>query len=107
MASNEYIIESIKKVARETLPPKSSLLLFGSRARHEEHANSDWDILIILDKEELLPSDYDNVTYPLTELGWELGKEINPVMYSAKEWQKYKNSLFYKNVEKDGIKLWG
>lgn len=40
-------------------------------------------------------------------LGWELGKEINPVMYSVKEWQKYKNSLFYKNVEKEGIKLWG
>ena len=36
--------------------------------------DSDWDILIILDKEELLPSDYDNVTYPLTELGWELGR---------------------------------
>ena len=63
--------------------------------------------IFILDKEELLPSDYDNVTYPLTELGWELGKEINPMMYSAKEWQNYKNSLFYKNVEKEGIKLWG
>ena len=51
-------------------------------------------------------SDYDNVTYPLTELGWDLGKEINPVMYSAKEWQKYKITPFYKNVEKEGVSLW-
>ncbi|MDD6867484.1 MAG: nucleotidyltransferase domain-containing protein, partial [Prevotella sp.] len=44
MASNEYIIDSIKKVARETLPPKSSLLLFGSRARGDARPDSDWDI---------------------------------------------------------------
>lgn len=36
------------------------------------YAKEYWDILIILDKEELLPSDYDNVTYPLTIVGWEL-----------------------------------
>ena len=40
-------------------------------------------------------------------LGWELGEEINPIMYSAKEWQKYKITPFYKNVEKEGIKIWG
>ena len=40
-------------------------------------------------------------------LGWDLGKEINPVMYSAKEWQKYKITPFYKNVEKEGVSLWG
>gem|GEM_PF-5109473 len=26
-------------------------------------------------------------------------------MYSAKEWQKYKNTAFCKNVEKEGIRL--
>ena len=38
-------------------------------------------------------------------LGLDLGKEINPVMYSAKEWQKYRNTAFCKNVEKEGIRL--
>ena len=82
-------------------------ILFGSQARGTARDDSDWDILVILDKDQLLPSDYDNVTYPLTELGWDLGKEINPVMYSAKEWQKYKITPFYKNVEKEGVRLWG
>lgn len=38
-------------------------------------------------------------------LGWDLGKELNPVMYSVKEWQKYRNTVFCKNVEREGIRL--
>ena len=103
----EHTLNAIRECLAKNMPAGGKAILFGSQARDTARDDSDWDILIILDKEELLPSDYDNVTYPLTELGWELGKEINPVMYSAKEWQKCKNSPFYKNVEKDGIKLWG
>lgn len=51
----------------------------------------------------LVPSDYDKVTFPLTMLGWDLGQEINPIMYSAQEWQKYKITSFYKDVEKERI----
>lgn len=103
----EHTLNAIRKCLAKNIPAGGKAILFGSQARDTARDDSDWDILVILDKEELLPSDYDNVTYPLVMLEWELGKEINPVMYSAKEWQKYKNSLFYKNVEKDGIKLWG
>ena len=67
--------------------------------------DSDWDILIILDKEKLITADYDNITYPLTELGWELGEEINPVMYTTQEWEKYKNTPFVRNVEKEGVRI--
>jgi len=54
------------------MPAGGKAILFGSQARGTARDDSDWDILIILDKEELLPSDYDNVTYPLTIVGWEL-----------------------------------
>ena len=104
MASNEYIIESIKKVARETLPPKSSLLLFGSRARHEEHANSDWDILIILDKPQLTSEDYD-YAYRFRVLGWDMNEELNPQVYSKKEWEDYSYTPFHQNVEQDKMVL--
>jgi len=46
--------------------------------------DSDWDILIVLDKERLMPNDYDTVTYPLTKLGWDIGTVINPIMYTRK-----------------------
>lgn len=53
----------------------------------------------------LMADDYDNITYPLTELGWELGEEINPVMYTAQEWEKYRNTPFVRNVEKEGVRI--
>lgn len=101
----EHTLNAIRECLAKNMPAGGKAILFGSQARGTARDDSDWDILIILDKEELLPSDYDNVTYPLTELGWELGKEINPVMYSAWEWLKYKNTSFCKNVEKEGIRL--
>lgn len=52
-----------------------------------------------------MADDYDNITYPLTELGWELGEEINSVVYTAQEWEKYRNTPFVRNVEKEGVKI--
>lgn len=80
-------------------------MLFGSQARGTSRSDSDWDILVILKKDSLTPADYDNVTFPLTMLGWSLGEEINPIMYTAEEWEKYKITPFYKNIEKEGIVL--
>lgn len=70
----EHILAAIRKCLAKNLPASEKAILFGSQAKGTARDDSNWDILIILDKEELLPSDYDNVTYPLTELGWELGR---------------------------------
>ena len=75
----EYTLTAIRECLAKNMPPYGKAILFGSQARGTARDDSDWDILVILDKDQLLPSDYDNVTYPLTELGWDLGKEINPV----------------------------
>ena len=94
------IIEQIKRVAQEVLPEHSKLYLYGSRARGDEHQGSDWDLLILLDKPTLTLNDY-SVGYPFRELGWEYNEEINPQVYSQKEWQEYNFTPFYKNVEQD------
>lgn len=70
----EHILAAIRKCLAKNMPANGKAILFGSQAKGTARDDSNWDILIILDKEELLPSDYDNVTYPLTELGWELGR---------------------------------
>ena len=98
------IINNIKQVGRATLPPHSSLLLYGSQARGDAHKGSDWDLLILLDKATISLSDYD-VGYPFRELGWEMGEEINPQVYSKQEWAAYQNTPFYKNVEHDKMIL--
>lgn len=100
----ENVISSIRKVAMQTLPPNSSLLLYGSRARGDFRKGSDWDLLILLDKSSLSFDDY-SVGYPFRELGWEINEEINPQVYSKQEWKDYEFSPFYKNVENDKVVL--
>lgn len=90
----EHTLNAIRECLAKNMPAGGKAILFGSQARGTARDDSDWDILIILDKEKLMAADYDNITYPLTKLGWELGEEINPVMYTTKEWKKYRKSLF-------------
>jgi predicted nucleotidyltransferase len=105
MMKREQIIDNIRQVAAQVLPRGSVLYLYGSRARGDSREDSDWDILIVLDKAQLQPDDYDTVTYPLTKLGWDIGAEINPIMYTKKEWEASRITPFYHNVIKDAIAL--
>ena len=62
-------------------------------------------ILVARDKEKLEEADHDKYVYPLFELGWKIDVEIHPIMYTLKDWLERNFSLFYKNVEQDGIVL--
>lgn len=102
---DKKVLDHIRQVLMVLLPKGSEAILYGSQARGDARSDSDWDILILLDKEKLLPSDYDTVTYPLAKLGWDLGAEINPIMYTKREWEASRISPFYHNVVQDGIRL--
>ena len=101
----KQVLNDIKRVARTTLPPNSKLLLYGSRARGDARPDSDWDLLILLDKPKISAEDYD-VTYPFRELGWIIGEEISPHIYSEEQWKSWTFLPFYKNVERDKIILY-
>ena len=98
-------LSRIRQMATSTIPKGGKAILYGSIARGDAHSDSDWDILILLDKDILNQSDYDNVSYPFVLLGCDLGVEINPIMYTIKEWESYRITPFYENVVRDGIVL--
>lgn len=100
------IIQSISDVLRRVLPSGSRALLFGSQARGTAHADSDWDILILMDKPHVNNDDYGKFAYPIVELGWKMGLAINPLLYTFDDWKKRHFTPFYKNVEREGIELW-
>ena len=102
--SRATVISNIKAIAGKTLPAGSTLLLYGSRARGDNRPDSDWDLLILLDKPKLTFRDYD-YGYPFSELGWKINEEINAQVYSKQEWDGYHYTPFYKNVEHDKIVL--
>lgn len=99
------ILKEIKRIARKTIPKGGQLILYGSRARNEATEDSDWDLLILLDKPEIEQNDYRYVLYPLAAFGWNIGETISPVMYTKDEWKKNSFTPFYKNVKQDGIVL--
>lgn len=105
MEQKQQIIQAIAKRAHEVTHPGSTVLLFGSQARGDARPDSDWDVLILLNKERISPEDRDKVSYPLRELGWQINAVVNPIMFTSKEWESKSFTPFYKNVMKEGVVL--
>lgn len=100
----ERVIEAIHNTLHE-VDPHAKAILFGSRARGTERKDSDWDILILIDKPQITLQDYDKYSYPLRELGWEIGEMINPVLFTKKEWEESHFTLFNHNVCREGVMI--
>ncbi|MCQ2298241.1 MAG: nucleotidyltransferase domain-containing protein [Bacteroidales bacterium] len=98
-------MQSIRELASEIIPKGAQLILYGSQARGDAREDSDWDLLVLIDKDKAEASDYDELVYPFTSLGWSLGEMIIPVLYTQKEWQASSVTPFYKNIEKEGVRL--
>ena len=101
----EKIANGIHAILGGIAPIKGKAILFGSRARGDAKETSDWDILVLLDKERITAADMDDVSYPIRELGWKIDEMVNPIMYTMQEWGKKKATPFYKNVMEEGIAL--
>lgn len=103
---NLNIINEIKKLAQATLPKGVKLILFGSQARGDFHDNSDWDLLLLTDDDNLSTIEENKYTYPFVELGWDLNVDINPIIYTSRQWNKRRFTPFFNNVTSEGIILW-
>lgn len=83
------------------MPAGSSVWLYGSRVRGEARKDSDWDLLIILDKAEISTEDFDRYGYPFIVLGWQYGADVSPQLYTREEWSQREYTPYYMNVEQD------
>ena len=104
ITTKQQILDKIKKSVL-SVAPDTKIILYGSHARGDERVDSDWDFLILLDKAKIESEDYDLISYPLYEIGWNEGELISPKLYTRVDWNKRSFTPFYKNVEKEGIVL--
>lgn len=98
-----YILNSISELGRRIMPDGGHVWLYGSQARGDARKNSDWDLLLLLDKPTQEWEDYDRYVYPFTQLGFDIGTPINPVLYTQQEWNKRHFTPFHHNVENEKI----
>lgn len=97
----QQVIDKIKQVAAQILPKGSTLYLYGSRARCDYNEESDWDLLVLLDKPEKGKDDWDNYAWPFIDLGFDINEIISAYVYTKNMWFNGRHPLFYYNVEED------
>ena len=99
------IIDAIQQLGREIIPADGHLYLYGSRARGDYRPDSDWDLLILLNKDKEEYSDFDTYSYPFIALGYDYEVSVSAHLYTMSQWEAMSFSPFYHNVEHDKIVL--
>ena len=106
MTRHNKILSEVKELARQLSANfPAAVYLYGSKARGDYGTNSDWDLLIVTDDSVDKKDAFEKFAYPFTEIGWRLGEQITPLLYTQSEWNAERNTAFYINVQNDAILL--
>jgi predicted nucleotidyltransferase len=101
---NQQIFQEIQALKRQLLP-KGKVILFGSQARGDARPDSDWDLLVLLNKRKKVFEDEDIYGYPFAEMGLKYKTYISVKIYTENDWKKRKFTPFYKNIKQEGIEI--
>ncbi len=105
MATRKSIQEQIKEVIKKT-DDSATAILYGSRAKGKARADSDWDILILLNKPNVSFKDEQLFRHNLYDLELKIGQPISTFVYSLVDWNtKMSNTPLFKNIQREGMIL--
>ena len=65
--AKENILTQIKKIVTDK-EPSAKIYLYGSRSKGTARPDSDWDIVVLLNKDTITLDIERNITYPLYDL---------------------------------------
>lgn len=86
--------------------PKAEVILFGSHARGDARDDSDWDVLILIDKEKESRKVEKVYRDEMFDLELEIGQPISTIVFSKNDWvSKYSMTPLFKTIEKEGVAL--
>jgi predicted nucleotidyltransferase len=97
-------IKKLKQVLQSMACSDIQVVLYGSEARGNARPDSDIDLLIIVDRDDITERERQEIVNPLFDIEYETGILINPIVVLKKQWGKI-ITPFYENVMKEGILL--
>ena len=106
LAEGEKLLLKKYNTAIKNIDPSAEIVLYGSRARGNAGAESDYDLLIITDKEATLERE-DVFRQQLFPIEIETGAVLTVFLINRREWDSplFNAMPFYQNVKKDGVLL--
>lgn len=100
----DKVLEIIRNTVRKN-EPDAEIILYGSRARGDAREDSDWDLVVLIDKPPMSHYDRYEIACDLWEKGFDIGEEINAFVYTRDQWNSAPPSMFKYNVREEGIRL--
>ena len=100
----EYIVNQIAPAVHK-VAPDAEIVLYGSEARKEARADSDIDLMILLNRPHISFQDQDAIFAPLYDLELKHHTIINPLIYTKSYWENRPMDDFKYNVQTEGIRL--
>ena len=99
------IVKQIKQTIEKT-EPTATAILYGSEARGDARADSDIDVLILLEADKRNLHREEALSGALYDLELNTGVLISPMIMLRKQWENRPfKTPFYVNVMNEGIKL--
>lgn len=99
------IMNRIRAVIKQT-DPEAMAFLYGSRATGKATAESDWDILVLLNKPIVTLKDEQLFRHNLYNIEVDTGELISTFVYSQTDWDnKLSVTPLYQTISKEGIRL--
>lgn len=104
MKNNHFdpIMKQLSEVLKKTFKKEiKDIILFGSRARGDYEPDSDYDIIVLVDKET---KELDDKIFELTwKIGFEHNVSISAFVFEKSIFEKDKYEPLFMNVRKEGV----
>ncbi len=85
------------------IDPQAEVILFGSRARKDEHQSSDWDFLILLQR-PLNKHLKDLIRDKLYDLELSTGEVISSIIHTKIDWKRRAVTPIFQIIAEEGVK---
>ena len=99
----KHIIQLIRQKVNE-IDKTAEVILYGSRARGDNKPDSDWDVMILLNRKNVDKKTEQTFRHNLLDVELEIGVPISVFVYSKSDWEgKYSMTPLFKSIKKEGI----